>query len=479
MKTNKTIEGTGYFWFPGETDKRLPGILRILPTGSAELRLTDLKMFQLPPTGELRLGEPLLNPGQTNYPVIVGIVDIGKTKLVTLKDCIRTNWSEPFTSGIVTLTIIARYIFLGDEHNDDRENYSKLQFSLTGLDDWLGVSGIETTIKRGEKKLHSATIKFTPPDERTYSLPDGFEFEFNFGYTIPGFRISEAKISQKAYISLKSKELRSLDEFLAQVWKIQQFFCFCVDTTVSVESITAYSTEFEHPEQPFEIHCNSMHRADIVSQPSRYKMLLTYDLLEKQFENVLLCWFDDYDRYKPAYDLYFSTKFVADNLIESKFLSIVQCIEALHRKAFQETEMSSDEHERIINAMLETVPTKRQEFFKTKLKYSNGLTLRKGLKKLFGNFESLYGTNIVTKDQIDKIVRIRNDLTHLCESPSAKGVAAIEELVQLQQKLEALFQLHLLKIIGLDSNVIEKIANDGNKSLYWKIGSSSLQTPQS
>ena len=479
MKTNKTIEGTGYFWFAGKTDKRLPGILRILPTGSAELRLTDLKMFQLPPTDELRLGEPLLNPSETNYPVIVGIVDIGKTKLVTLKDCIRKNWSEPFPSGIVTLTIVARYIFLGNEHYVDQVNYSKLRFSVTGLDDWLGVSGIETTVRQGEKKLHSATIKFTPPDERTYSLPDGFEFELNFGYTIPGFRISEAKISQKAYISLKSKELRSLDEFLAQVWKLQQFFCFCVDTTVSVESITAYSTEFEHPEQPVEIHCNSMHRADIVSQPSRYKMLLTYDLLEKAIRECAALLVDDYDRYKPAYDLYFSTKFIADNLIESKFYRLFNASKLCIRKAFQQTEMSSDEHERIINAMLETVPTKRQEFFKIILKYSNNLTLRKRLKKLYGDFESLYGTNIVTKDQIDKIVRIRNDLTHLCESPSAKGVAAIEEMVQLQQKLEALFQLHLLKIIGLDSNAIEKIANDGNKSLYWKIGSSNLPTPQS
>ena len=439
MKINKTIEGTGYFWFLGETDRRLPGILRILPTGSAELRLTDLKMFQLPPTGELRLGEPLSNPGQTNYPVIVGIVDIGKTKLVTLKDCIRTNWSEPFTSGIVTLTIIARYIFLGDEHNVDQVNYSKLQFSVTGLDEWLGVSGIETTIKQGGKKLHSATIKFTPPDERTYLLPDGFEFELNFGYTIPGFRISEAKISQKAYISLKSKELRSLDEFLAQVWKLQQFFCFCVDTTVSVESIAAYSTEFEHPEQPVEIYCNKLHRPDIVSQPSRYKMLLTYGRLEEKFENVLCCWFEAYNEYKPAYDLYFSTKFVPDNLIESKFLSVVQCIEAFHRRAFQ-----------------------------------NDLTLKERLEELFSEFEPLYGTKLA----IHKIVKIRNNLTHHCESPSSEGDSAIEELVQLQQKLEALFQLHLLKIIGLNSDVIKEIATDENKSLFWKIRSSNLQTPQ-
>ena len=474
MKTNETIEGTGYFWFPDKTDRKLPGILRILPTGSAELRLTDLNT----------LGESLFSSSETKSPfIVVGIVDTGETRLVTLKDCSCTNWSFKtwseqfgFGFGIFTLIINARFIFLGREHNDDQVNYSELRFSVTGLDEWLGVSGIETTINnRGKNNFPGVTINYTPPDKKTYSLPNGFEFQFNYDSTIPVSRKSEAKISQKAYISLKSKELCSLDKFLAEVWKLQQFFCFCVDTAVSVESISAYSTEFEHPEQPVEIHCNSMHRTKFISQPSLNEMLLTYDLLEERFEDVLHCWFDAYDKYKHAYDLYFSTKFVADNLLESKFLSIVQSIEALHRKAFRGQEMPSEEHKRIINDMLKIVPDERQEFFKIKLTFSNELTLRKRLEELFSKFESLYGTNIA----INKIVKIRNGLTHRGESPSAKGEAATVELFQLQQKLEALFQLHLLKIIGLESNVIEEIAKDKGKSLYWKIGSSNLQTPQS
>ena len=65
----------------------------------------------------------------------------------------------------------------------------------------------------------------------------------------------------------------------------------------------------------------------------------------------------------------------------------------------------------------------------------------------------------------------RNYLTHYDETTTGKRATGSDELFELYEKLEALFQLHLLSLIGLDAPAIDSIIH-GNRGLRRRLGDS-------
>ncbi|MBZ0157931.1 MAG: hypothetical protein K8I29_17170 [Alphaproteobacteria bacterium] len=76
-------------------------------------------------------------------------------------------------------------------------------------------------------------------------------------------------------------------------------------------------------------------------------------------------------------------------------------------------------------------------------------------------FESLYGDSKARKHFIGKVIDTRNYLTHY-DPKLAQQAANGEALWKLCMKLEALFQLHFLRLIGLDAEFIKKLANENH-----------------
>lgn len=229
MRLSEPFEKSGYFWLPGKTENRLPGVLRITETAEATLEIIGI------------FGDTLaaLNETAPDLGRIVGIIENGD--LITLDHCFYKNRNISF-GGISKSTIYASFVLSGVQYDEGESiTFSKFSFSVEGLDEWLSVSGLRVEHNWDDK---SASIHFTPPKEIALQLPDGIGLAFTFGWTLPvASTVTEAKITQKAYISLTSESLRSIDDFLAVVFKINNFLCFATDETVSLDSATAYSYE--------------------------------------------------------------------------------------------------------------------------------------------------------------------------------------------------------------------------------------------
>ena len=464
MKLSEPIEESGFFWLPEESKRKLPGVLRISESGEATLEIISLSH----PAESLRnthqLGVPYLGELNRKFKRVVGMVKKG---YVTLEDCDYYNQNFQF-SGFTTSTIHSHFVFSGVCYDAEKEiTFSEIKFSVEGLDEWLGISGIQVDHNLGTEHWQEGSVDFAPPEEIIIRLTDDMKMIFGFEISVPtGASITEARISQKANIRLKSTKLRPLDDFLSLIIKLHQFFCFTIDKTISLKSVTGFSCEITSGEKNREVPINIYYRSALYSEKTlkinQHDMLFFYRDIKDKIEEMLSNWLRKQELFKEAFNEYFAAKYGAYEYLEGEFLSLVRGIEVLHRKNSQDTEMPEEQFENLVSGILENTPKETHKWIKEKFKHANELTLQKRLKEMLNPFQRFYGNEKKRKSFISKVVKTRNYLTHF-DRNLAGHAAEGNDLWVLSMKLKALFRLHFLKMIGMDStfidNVVEKSRN--------------------
>lgn len=460
MRLSEPIEKSGYFWLPAKPDNRLPGILRVTDTGK-----TDVEVIGI-------FGDTLaaMNDSTPELGRIVGVIENGD--LITLEHCFYSNRNISF-GGISKSTIHANFLLRGVQYEEGEPvTFSRFRFSVEGLDEWLSVSGLRVENNWSER---SASIHFNPPKEITVQLADGIGLTFTFGWTLPSTTIvTEAKITQKVYITLTSESLRPIEDYLALAFKLKNFLCFATDETVSLDSATGFSHEItrevgndEKLEEPIAIYYASTPVSEGRPKLHWHNMLFRYGHIADQLESILNSWLSNYEISAPAFNLYFASKSGAHKYLDGRFLSLVQGIETLHRRNSQETLMPDSEFDQLVATIVDGCPAGRKEWLSKKLVYANELPLRQRMRQMLEPFEILYGGAKERKYFIGKVIDTRNYLTHY-DPKLAQQAASGEALWKLCMKLEALFQLHFLRLIGLDAEFIRQLANE-NHALRSKV----------
>ena len=90
-----------------------------------------------------------------------------------------------------------------------------------------------------------------------------------------------------------------------------------------------------------------------------------------------------------------------------------------------------------------------------KLKYGNEASLRQRLKCLIEPFKEIIGNKKKQRGLINRVVKARNYLTHYDQSLESE--VADENLEFLCLKMELLFQLNFLRLIGFSKEQINSI----------------------
>ena len=479
VKILKPLETSGIFWLPEDPNNKQSGILKISEVGEAEIHITSLFDRPLKPKAKSPFGVKYPHEGTKTHDRVVGIIKTEKShQNVTLEDCSYKYWSTPFIDGIANSIIRADFAYVGAGYDSKKDiRFSEIRFCVEGLDEWLGEYSTNVDYKYGENnELSNVRIDFSPLTKKNYSTSyDDMDVEINFSYTLPsGFDIVETKITQKAHISLKSPNLCSFDKFRPLLLKIQILLCFAIDQTVSLTSVIGYSSEITQElgngkefRLPIEIYYKSVPMSESKVEFNRYDMLLPFPVIIDQFDRILMQWLNSYGEFQQALDRYFLVMSGASRYVEIRFLLLIQGIEILHRQSSDQAEMDQEKFKKLIETVVNCVPEGRQDWLRSKLCFANKLSLRRRLKEMLEPFWDLYKTKINMNSFINSIVDTRNYLTHASselESKSAKGI----ELYKLSQNLEALFQLHLLQLIGIRQENIEDLAKN-HRSLVQKL----------
>lgn len=165
-------------------------------------------------------------------------------------------------------------------------------------------------------------------------------------------------------------------------------------------------------------------------------MLFRYKDIAEQLKEILTKWIKKYEICEPAFNLYFAQKSGAHKYLDSKFLSLAQGIETLHRRNSQRTVMPKEEFSSLVATILTAVPDSKQNFIKERLKYANELPLRQRIKKMIEPFKIFFKNQNRCDSFINKVIDTRNYLTHYDSDRTSQT-----DLLELHRKLEALFQL--------------------------------------
>lgn len=436
---------------PEKEENKIPGILSIDDGGKIELEIV----------GHFDEGmKPLTS--DDNLSRIIGHVE--KDGLVTLDDCFYTKKNFAF-GGISKSKIIANKVLSGAAWDKDEEvAFNTFSFSVDSLDEWVGISGI--TVDNDWSK-RTATIIYNPPEKISIELNNGMMLEICFAYTLPGLpNLTEAKITQRAYFRLESETLRDLSDFTTIAFKITNLMCFAMDEIVSLKNVSATSSEIlrdggddKNYPAPISIYYQSIPFSEKIPKKIWHEMLFNFGAIKTNTQQVFNNWLNAYEFLSPALGLYFSTKAGAQKYLDGKFLALAQGIETYHRRTSSETLMDKESYETLVSEILKRCPDEHLDWLKGRLMHGNEINLGKRIKKIIEPFKDHLGTSKERSKLLRKIVDTRNYLTHYSESlhdESAKG----RDLWVLCQKMEAIFNLHFLKVIGFTDEEIHGVVEN-------------------
>lgn len=364
--------------------------------------------------------------------------------------------------GISKSNILVNKVFVGAAWDqDEKVSFNTFSFSVDCLDEWIGISGINVDSDWNTRKT---TISYEPPEKISIELSNGMTLEICFAYTLPGFpNLTEAKITQRAYFRLESKELRDLSDFTSIAFKITNLMCFAMDEIVSLKDVVATTSDIlrdggndkKYP-VPISIYYQSTPFSKNVPKKSWHKMLFNFNSIKPNLQKVFNNWIDAYEYLSPALGLYFSTKTGGQKYLDGKFLALAQGLETYHRRTSSETLMDKKSYEDLVSETLKECPEEHLDWLKGRLMHGNEINLGKRIKRIIEPFKYHLGTSDERGRLLSNIVDKRNYLTHYSENlqdKSAKG----RDLWILCMKMEVIFNLHFLKVIGFTDEEINKV----------------------
>ena len=462
MRLDEPIEAKGVFWLPETHDDHTSGILRISESGETRLEVFGLSGNLLPTPRDI--GYRSATNEAPNIERILGIVEGNRP--VTLEGCIRDHREISLFGKTQKGNFYASYVLFGAHYQKDEEvNFSEFRFSMEGLSDWLLISGIRYC---QDNENNKGAIYFKLPEDILINLDDETTLEIIFNIvshqvTIP---VTDARVSQKSYFYLKSNSKWSIKELRSLVDRLRNFISLGLNQFVSVNSLTGYidmASNHSIP-KPIEIYGDIFLDSNTKPNIRYHDILFKYKDISEGLEMHLVKWLDTYRELETVFGTYFICLSNILPLLENQFLSLAQGIESLHRRNSSDKEMGKEEFDELIEHLVYYCPDDKIHWLKNKLRYANEPSLKQRILSLAEPFKDWFGSEDDFDNFVNKVVNTRHYLTHYDES-NRKNAAFDEDLWKLTRQLEALFQLHLLKLVGIDVNLILK----NNTRFHMKI----------
>lgn len=459
MRIKEEFKKSGYFWLPSAPERRIPGTLVITDGGNIELEVVGL-------FDESIEGLNRAISGKDELERIIGHIE--KHGLVTLDDCFYKNKNISF-GGISKSSIYVNKALIGIAY-DDKEVvlFNNFQFSVEGIDEWVGVSGIKVE-HQFEKR--TASITYSPPEEISLILNNGMTLLITFFWTLPGFPNAKEvkKITQKTYFKLASEQERPLNEFISAAYKITTLLGFAIDKTVCIEQVSSTSDAIRQDigdgktvPVSISLYYASLPYTKIEPKIDRHKMLFRFGQIREDAERIVNNWFDAYDEIDPALNLYFSTKTGAHKYLDGKFLALVQGLETYHRRTSNETLMDEDVFRKLTENLIRQCPAENQEWLSGRLQHGNEVNFGRRIKSIIEPFKEFLGTSKERNKLIRTIVDTRNYLTHYDKSLGSVAASG-RNLWLLCLKMEAIFQLHLLQVLGFTQTEVRSVFDNSHE----------------
>jgi hypothetical protein len=463
---NEELKYKGYWWLPEKPDDKIPGQLRITPRDGAILELQGTLH------DALRLSEHF------RPPLILGFSETGKS--ITLYDCILTQ-ARSSIPGFSISTLYAENAFIGVHFTTVEEiSFRSLSVHYAYLDEWANKSGLTSDYSQEDKGI--LTIRYERPEPIKLKAA-GYEIVVSFAGPGWTFGLTEAKITQKAWIQFRPERDMPLDDYLEIVYHVQNFLSLAMTQPtrpLDMGGMTEASKEVLEDGReryyPVEIFRRWLPLPTEARTPATHEMLFSLLDVQDQLETYVANWVSKADVLGPVYNLYFSTLYSPHQYLETEFLSVAQAIETYHRRKFGGKFQSDEEYsDDLYKRFVEVIPPELDSDFKDSLKsgvlkYANEFSLRRRLREITDRLSLLGTIGFIALEEarrnfVNKVVNTRNYLTHYNPYLQDK-VTRVQELYDLTQKLKTLLEICLLEELGFSLSTIRDMTFKHRKYKY-------------
>lgn len=463
----------GYWWLPETPDRKVAGTLTYRPGEGLELELMGLLAGTYNP--------PFVVPEFIEPPLIHGIS--GEGQAITLYNCIQTATGGHIggAGALGQSKFIAHFAFVGVHF----PSIGQIQFETVSvrfqyLDEWYDRNHIDTEMADSGE----TTIIFARPGSLNVNVS-------NFIVQVAPLVNQKwdshgVSLVQKVWLNIIGPEGASIDDYLALVMMLHNFFTFSVGKPSFVTEMTARVPEGLHVEAAFPV---KIYYVPIGWQPNpeetdASRMLLPYSEVENELANVMKAWVEKSQLIKPAFDLYFASIY-RPAYVENTFLNLAQAIETYHRLTYGGEYMPEDAYLRgVYKTLVNALPDDLADDFRDalasgKLRYAYEFSLRKRVSLLSQHIsESLKVSFLADKraqsEFAYKVADTRNYLTHYSSDLKERAVTGGKGLHELNAKLAFLITCCFLEQLGFQPDRIEDILRrDGRYSRYFSAGQKS------
>lgn len=424
------LEYKGHWWLPENPDRKVAGILTFSQQNNGKLEL--IGSFQ-------DVFDKDFND-DSKYSVILGQTTDGK--LITLKDCLQTNYS--FSMELTQETTFLVHFIYSDIHITDEDDFkfNKTQAKFTYLYDWVGVSGITRNFETAKKFQFTYTI----PEDISIATEDG-KIEITFGVNIKS-HYDFANLNEQTSIFIECNQGKDL-------YEISQNYLFPLQSLISlgttkpnfVEELYVFHVDF--PKEPIKVYYSQhFYKPKVKDYLYSPDMLFTLGDIYEDLEVIINKWIALTKEIDSVLHLLNRVRIASDMFLELKFLSIAQAIETYHRTRRVNNYLPKDEHQKRVDQILRYLPKKYKELVRQKIS-NNEKSLLLRLEELSNEKAEIMNPIAHDLEKFTKKVRdSRNYYTHYGKSKK-KNSAHGGDLYWLTEKLIMLLQACLLDEIDL------------------------------
>jgi|26BtaG_2_1085354.scaffolds.fasta_scaffold00262_13 hypothetical protein len=442
----------GYWWLPGNEKNSIPGTLTIHNNGDYILQLLDtfkngsvIVNFRIIREFELIIG--IAREEDSNYDYSFKL----------LNSIVVSNSLNKLTYYKLHASFILKSV---SSELSGTLKFDSIILDPQFLNEWIDTSSFDLSYPNEQNnKLHDFSLRYKQPEPIILFENQDFTLKLLTVISYKHPTNSQFNCSQSTFLKLEFLEQKSLTEIRETSKKIRNFFTLAIGTPIKMSRISVgwqnnkgiyfdylWKDKFQNNfNNPMKIH-NSM------------QMLLGYDFLKDDVNQVFQNWFDKYDDLKFTINNFFGTLYNDFLYTEDKFLNYVFGLEVYHRTKYGGFNHKNENYLKIRKDILDQIHNKRHiQWLESRLRKHTENSLKQRLEHLFEvHNQSLNGLVNDVEKFIDNVVETRHFHVHEKVKNKELVITDVIELSRMTKKLRVFIQAILMFELGFDHEVINK-----------------------
>jgi hypothetical protein len=436
------FEIRGFWWLPEDESKKVPGVLDFV--ADKEIKLELMGSFYESPEQANK------SEGPQFFRIILVESEGVKYTLLKSQEAKTKIIDSNGTAFYIQSSIHCGYIIKGIHFLSLEDiKFAQINVNFTYLEDWLN--------PRPFKWENMNTVKYVAPPERHIKIE-----KINSDVSIVSAQSTSNNfktfsMSFKSFFIIKPKsESKVIEWYEDVIGCLGNFLTLVIGKPVYPLAIEAFLPKNYKIDIYFALNNILLDKEIHFSQ-----MMISYNNLTSYLDKFLNNWFKYSDTLDPVYELFFGT-YYAQLYVHFYFLSLIQAIEAFHRRIYEDKGkyLFDVDYELLRISLTNSVPLKfpdgrnypagLRDALKNKIKYGNEYSLRTRLKQMsndiWGPLDPLLYEN---KNKFNNyVVCTRNYLTHYENDPDCR-VFRGKELININLVLQSIFLVTMLTHMGV------------------------------